>query len=107
MNVPYFFAIVNYVLSKTLFEKYGYFYLAFVAVSCFTSLLNPLLIVMFNYDLKQFIIQTLARKRTAVIAIIAKKEDKETAYKTEIPGAGTNNFLTEVAHEKTMASSEL
>ena len=54
MNVPYLFSVVNYTLSKTVFEQFGYFFLAFVAVSCFTSMLNPLIIVLQNKELKQY-----------------------------------------------------
>ena len=55
MNGPNFFSVVNYALSKAVFEKYGYFFLVFVAVSCLTSLLNPLIIVFLNEDLKKYI----------------------------------------------------
>ena len=61
MNAPYLFSVVNYVLSKTLFEKYGYFFLAFVAVSCFTSMLNPLLSVILKKNLRQHITRSLKK----------------------------------------------
>lgn len=61
MNAPYLFSVVNYVLSKTLFEKYGYFFLAFVAVSCFTSMLNPLLSVILKKNLREHITRSLKK----------------------------------------------
>ena len=55
MNVPYIFSIINYALCKTHFQKYGYFYLVYVAVPCFTSMFNPCVIVLLDTDLKQYI----------------------------------------------------
>ena len=54
MNVPYLFSIVNYALCKTHFEKHGYFFLVYVAVPCFTSMFNPVVIVLLNTELKAY-----------------------------------------------------
>ena len=62
MNVPYLFSIVNYVLCKTHFEKHGYFFLVYVAVPCFTSTFNPIVIVLLNTEIRLFM-KSLVRKR--------------------------------------------
>ena len=67
MNVPYLFSVFNYALSRTIFERFGYFFLAFVAVSCFTSMLNPLIIVLLNKELKQFVMFVICNVRRSYL----------------------------------------
>ena len=54
MNIPYCMSTVNFILSKTELAKYGYVYLSFVAVPCFTSMFNPLVIVFLNEEIRDF-----------------------------------------------------
>ena len=84
MNVPYFFSAVNYALSKTLFEKYGYFFLAFVAVSCLTSMLNPLIIVVLNTDLRKFMRSIMCKKTKVNPHCAANQADKVAVETLEL-----------------------
>lgn len=63
MNVPYFFSMINYTLCKTLLKEHNYFFLVYVAIPCFTSMFNPLVIVLLNKELKQFIKSLIGAKR--------------------------------------------
>ncbi|KAL5270940.1 hypothetical protein ACHWQZ_G001560 [Mnemiopsis leidyi] len=54
MNIPYCMSAINFILSKTNLAKYGYVYLSFVGVPCFTSMFNPLVIVWLNKEIKDF-----------------------------------------------------
>ena len=68
MNVPYFISLVNYALSKTLFEQYGFYLVAYIAVFCFTSMLNPLIIVLLNSDLKKFMMSFLSKDSQVTVS---------------------------------------
>ena len=54
MNIPYVLSIINFILSKTNLAKFGYVYLAFVVIPCFTSLYNPLVIVFMTDEIRRF-----------------------------------------------------
>lgn len=63
MNIPYIFSIVNYALCKTHFEKHGYFFLVYVAIPCFTSMFNPVVIVLLNTEIRRFMKSLIIRKK--------------------------------------------
>ena len=54
MNIPYVLSVVNFILSRTRLAKFGYVYLAFVVIPCFTSLFNPLVIVFMTNEIRHF-----------------------------------------------------
>ena len=54
MNLPYCLSAINFILSKTNLARYGYVYLTFVIVPCFTSMLNPLVVVLLNHKIREF-----------------------------------------------------
>jgi hypothetical protein len=54
MNIPYCMSTINFILSKTNLAKYGYVYLSFVGVPCFTSMFNPLVVVFLNQEIRDF-----------------------------------------------------
>ena len=54
MNLPYCLSAINFILSKTHLARYGYVYLTFVIVPCFTSMLNPLVVVLLNHKIREF-----------------------------------------------------
>ena len=108
MNVPYFFSVVNYAFSKTLFEKYGYFFLAFVAVSCLTSMLNPLIIVVLNRDLKKYI-KSLICKNTQVnptSGAIPRKRGLGNHIDGQNTGSNSIDVMADTTPAATWATSE-
>ena len=57
MNIPYVMSVINFILSKTSMAKFGYVYLAFVVIPCFTSLFNPLVIVLMTHEIRHFAVK--------------------------------------------------
>ena len=102
MNVPYLFSAINYAFSKTLFAKYGYFFLAFVAVSSFTAMLNPILIVLLNAELRKFIKLLVCKKNKTnpASAVRLNKLADETCFL----GQNTGNIDIPAATELTAPS---
>ena len=106
MNVPYLFSIVNYTLCKTHLKTHGYFFLVYVAAPSFTSMFNPLVIVLLNTELQRYMKFWLCKKNRAAPTSAAIRWRRVPDGNTDGLKTGNTCLVVETSARVTWASCE-